>query len=92
MLAAQPVIFTILGEMKDVGPQLAGTAVGILFGLGSIGQIVVPLLLEIFVRTSATGLLDYRWSMLILGVAGIAGFLAVARDIPETGWKHLHKM
>lgn len=85
LLAAQPVIFTMLGEMEDVGPELAGTAVGILFGLGSIGQIVVPLFIELFRRTSPSGQLDYRWSMLILGATGIAGFLAVLRNIPETG-------
>jgi len=85
LLSAQPVIFTMLGEMEEVGPGLAGTAVGILFGIGSIGQIVVPLLLELFGRTSRTGLLDYRWSMLILGLAGLAGFLAAMKDIPETG-------
>ncbi len=85
LLSAQPVIFTMLGEMEEVGPGLAGTAVGILFGIGSVGQIVVPLLLELFGRTSRAGLLDYRWSMLVLGVAGLAGFIAVMRDIPETG-------
>lgn len=85
LLSAQPVIFTMLGEMEEVGPRLAGTAVGILFGIGSIGQVVVPLLLELFARTSRTGLLDYRVSMLMLGAAGLAGFLAVMRDIPETG-------
>ena len=85
LLSAQPVILTMLGEMEEVGPGLAGTAVGILFGIGSIGQIVVPLLFELFGRTSRTGLLDYRWSMLVLGLAGLAGFLAVMKDIPETG-------
>lgn len=85
LLSAQPVIFTMLGEMEEVGPGLAGTAVGILFGVGSVGQIVVPLLLEIFIRTSPTGHLDYQWSMLFLGLAGLAGFLAVMKDIPETG-------
>jgi MFS family permease len=85
MLAAQPIIFTMVGEMKDVGPGLAGTAVGILFGIGSIGQIVVPLLMELFVRTSPSGLLDYRWSILILAAVGIVSFLAIMRDIPETG-------
>jgi MFS family permease len=85
LLAAQPVIFTMLGEMEDVGPELAGTAVGILFGLGSIGQIVVPLFIELFRRTSPAGNLDYRWSVLVLGAIGIAGFLGVVRNIPETG-------
>jgi MFS family permease len=88
MLAAQPVLFTMLGEMKDVGPQLAGTAVGVLFGLGSIGQVVVPLLIEAFHRTSPSGALDYRWSILILAALGLAGFLLVVRNIPETKPSH----
>jgi len=84
MLAAQPVLFTMLGEMEDVGPQLAGTAVGVLFGLGSIGQVVIPLLIELLHRTSPSGMLDYRWSILILAALGLAGFLLVIRNIPET--------
>jgi MFS family permease len=84
MLAAQPVLFTMLGEIEDVGPQLAGTAVGVLFALGSVGQVVVPLLVELFHRTSPTGTLDYRWSILILAALGFAGFLLVVRNIPET--------
>jgi MFS family permease len=85
MLAAQPVLFTMLGEMEDIGPRLAGTAVGVLFGLGSIGQVVIPLLIELFHRTSPSGTLDYRWSILIMAVLGLAGFLFVVRNIPETG-------
>lgn len=85
MLAAQPVLFTMLGEMEDVGPQLAGTAVGVLFALGSIGQIVIPLLIELFHRTSPAGALDYRWSILIMAGLGLAGFLLIMRSIPETG-------
>ncbi len=85
MLAAQPVLFTMLGEMEDIGPHLAATAVGVLFGLGSVGQIVIPLLTELFHRTSPTGALDYRWSILVLGVLGIAGFVFVVRYVPETG-------
>jgi MFS family permease len=85
LLSAQPVIFTMLGEMEGVGPGLAGTAVGILFGIGSIGQIVVPLLLEIFSRTTGSGLPDYRWSMVVLGLVGLSGFLTVMGDVPETG-------
>jgi len=85
MLAAQPVLFTMLGEMEDIGPQLAGTAVGVLFGLGSIGQVTIPLLIELFHRTSPSGTLDYRWSILIMAALGLAGFLVVIHTIPETG-------
>lgn len=92
MLAAQPVLFTMLGEMEDVGPQLAGTAVGVLYGLGSIGQIVIPLLVELFHRTSPSGTLDYRWSMLVIAALGLAGFLFVIRNIPETGPGRLHRL
>ncbi len=85
LLAAQPIIFTMLGEMEDVGPSLAGTAVGAVFAFGSFGQVLLPLLIELFKRQGAAGALDYRWSTLILGALGVVGFLFIMRSIPETG-------
>ena len=52
---------------------------GVLFGLGSIGQVFVPLLIELFHGTSPSGTLDFRWSTLIMAVLGLAGFLFVMR-------------
>jgi len=85
LLAAQPIIFTMLGEMEDVGPRLAGTAVGAIFAFGSFGQVLLPLLIELFKRQGTSGALDYRWSILILGAVGVVGFLFIMRSIPETG-------
>ncbi len=85
LLAAQPIIFTMLGEMDDVGPGLAGTAVGAVFAFGSFGQVLLPLFIELFRRQGAAGTLDYRWSILILGALGVIGFLFIMRSIPETG-------
>ncbi len=85
LLAAQPIIFTMLGEMDDVGPGLAGTAVGAVFAFGSFGQVLLPLFIELFRRQGAGGALDYRWSVLILSALGVIGFLFIMRSIPETG-------
>ncbi len=85
LLAAQPIIFTMLGEMDDVGPRLAGTAVGAVFAFGSFGQVLLPLFIELFRHQGASGALDYRWSVLILAALGLIGFLFIMRSIPETG-------
>ncbi len=85
MLAAQPIIFTMLGEMDDVGPRLAGTAVGALFAFGSLGQVILPVAVELMGRTGPGGVLDYRWALLVIGAVGAVGFLFIMRNIPETG-------
>ncbi len=85
MLATQPIIFAMLGEMEDVGPRLAGTAVGALFAFGSLGQVLLPMTIELLRRTGAGGALDYRWALLILGAVGVVGFLLIMHSIPETG-------
>ncbi len=85
LLAAQPIVFTMLGEMEDVGPRLAGTAVGAVFAFGSFGQVLLPLLMELFKVQGASGALDYRWSIAILAAIGLVGFLFIMRSIPETG-------
>lgn len=97
LLPALPVTFTVVGEMKDIGPRLAATAVGTLLAVGSIGSAGIPLLMEAFARKVPAsesiarhielGAIDYRWALLFLTALGIAALLAVIFFVKETGPK-----
>lgn len=85
LLPALPVTFTIVGEMKEIGPLLAGAAVGTLMASGNIGSLLVPLGMELFKRETEAGVTDYRLSLVFLGVLGILGLIAVVIWVKETG-------
>lgn len=90
LLPALPVTFTIVGEMEEIGPRLAGTAVGTLLAVGSIGSAGIPLLMElgIFARkTTVEGVAvtDYRWGMVFLVALAVAGLFAIIKYVRETG-------
>jgi MFS family permease len=84
LLPALPITFTMVGEMKEIGPRLAATAVGTLLAVGSIGSTFIPLLMEAFKKTTG-GLPDYRWGLVFLSVLGLAALLAVIFFVKETG-------
>lgn len=85
LLAALPVTFTIAGEMKEIGPRLAGAAVGTLMAIGSIGSFVIPMLMEAFRRETAAGVPDYRWAVLFLVALAFAAVAVVVAGVKETG-------
>ena len=87
LLPALPILFAIVGEMEEIGPRLAATAVGILFAIGSIGSVVVPTLMELFAKKKAAGIIDYRWSLVMLVVLGLIGLLVIIFWVRETGPK-----
>jgi MFS family permease len=84
LLPALPITFTMVGEMKEIGPRLAATAVGTLLAVGSIGSTFIPLLMEAFKKTT-NGLVDYRWGLVFLTALGVAALLAVIFFVKETG-------
>jgi MFS family permease len=84
LLPAPPITFTMVGEMKEIGPRLAATAVGTLLAVGSIGSTFIPLLMEAFKKTT-NGLVDYRWGLVFLTALGVAALLAVIFFVKETG-------
>lgn len=86
LLPALPITFTIAGEMEEIGPRLAGTAVGILLAVGSIGSVAVPLLMEVFARkVPGTELIDYRWSIVMLAALAVIGVIVILLRVKETG-------
>ena len=87
LLPALPIIFTMVGEMKEIGPRLAATAVGILFAIGSIGSVLIPYLMEILSKKKPGGIVDYRWAILMLAVLGLLGLLVIIFWVKETGPK-----
>ncbi|RJP33765.1 MAG: MFS transporter [Actinobacteria bacterium] len=85
LLPALPVTFTIAGEMEEIGPRLAGAAVGTLMAIGSIGSVVIPALMEVFKTETAAGVPDYRWAILFLIALGVVAVTVVITAIKETG-------
>ncbi len=84
LLPALPITFTMVGEMEEIGPRLAATAVGTLLAVGSIGSAFVPLLMEAFKKTTR-GDVDYRWGLVFLAALGAAALMAVIFFVKETG-------
>jgi len=84
LLSALPVTFTIVGEMEEIGPLFAGSAVGTLMALGNIGSLVIPLGMEALKR-SAGETPDYRLSLVLLFVLAVLGMLVVIWRVKETG-------
>ena len=80
--AAVPIIMTIPAEMKQVGPALAGTSMGLIFMLGNAGGFVGPVVAGILmdVTGSPTPAFLFMGAAMIIG-----GFLALM--VPETGQK-----
>ena len=85
LLSALPVTFTIAGEMEEIGPRLAGAAVGTLMAIGSIGSFVIPLLMEAFKAETAAGVPDYRWAIVFLVALGAVAIAVVLAWVKETG-------
>jgi len=85
LLSALPVTFTITGEMEEIGPRLAGAAVGTLMAIGSIGSFIIPLLMELLKTETAAGIPDYRWSILFLMALGVVAVAVVLIWVKETG-------
>ena len=95
LLPALPITFTMVGEMPEIGPRLAATAVGTLLAVGSIGSAFIPLLMavlgkkvpssEIAAKGLLSGAIDYRWAILFLAALGVAAVLAVVFAVKETG-------
>ncbi len=89
LLPALPITFTMVGEMREIGPRLAATAVGTLLAVGSIGSTFVPLLMEAFGIKKSGGVIDYRWGLVFLSALGLAALLAVVFFVKETGPKRV---
>ncbi|MDD3718493.1 MAG: MFS transporter [Actinomycetota bacterium] len=87
LLSALPVTFTIAGEMKEIGPRLAGAAVGTLMAIGSIGSFMIPMLMEVFKTETAAGVPDYRWAIIFLMALGALAIGVVIIWVKETGPK-----
>jgi MFS family permease len=85
LLPALPITFTMVGEMKEIGPRLAATAVGTLLAVGSIGSTFIPLLMEAFGVKKPAGIVDYRMGLVFLSALGLAALLAVVFFVKETG-------
>jgi MFS family permease len=90
LLPALPITFTMVGEMKEIGPKLAATAVGTLLAVGSIGSAFIPLLMEAFARKQPGNIIDYRWAILFLAALGVAALLAVVFAVKETGPRRMN--
>jgi len=84
LLPALPVTFTIVGEMKEIGPLYAGAAVGTLMAVGNVGSIIIPLGMELLKRGTSE-VPDYRLSIVLLLALGIVGLVAVIFWVKETG-------
>jgi MFS family permease len=84
-MSGLPMTTTILGEMEEVGPALVATATGVLAAVLSVGSVSLPLIMEAFARTSSNGLIDYRWSVIILAALAALGSFIVIRWVGETG-------
>ncbi len=85
LLPALPITFTITAEIKEIGTKLAGTAVGTLMGIGSIGSVAAPVLMDALAKQANENVYDYRISMVALIVIAIIGTIVVFIRVPETG-------
>ena len=79
---AVPIIMTIPAEMKQVGPALAGTSMGLIFMLGNAGGFVGPVVAGILMDATGSPVPAF----LFMGAAIIVGGL-LALLVPETGRK-----
>ncbi|MFH1150369.1 MAG: MFS transporter [Actinomycetota bacterium] len=87
LLPALPVTFTIVGEMPDIGPKLAATAVGTLLAVGSIGSAFVPLLVRAMGRKQVGDVIDYRIALVLLAALTAVALALVIAYVKETGPK-----
>jgi MFS family permease len=85
LMPALPITFTMVGEMKEIGPKLAGTAVGTLLAVGSMGSAGVPLLMELLGRKKGPQLVDYRWSIVLLAALAVITVVIIIVYVRETG-------
>jgi MFS family permease len=87
LLPALPITFTIVGEMPEIGPKLAATAVGTLLAVGSIGSAFVPLLVRALGRKGAGDIIDYRLAIALLAALVAVALVLVIIYVKETGPK-----
>ena len=87
LLAALPISYTIVGELPEIGPMLAGTAVGVLTSLGDIGSVVIPALMEAVAIKKTAEVIDYRWAIVMFVCLGVVALLGVIFWVKETGPK-----
>lgn len=87
LLPALPITFTIVGEMEEIGPRLAATAVGTVLALGSLGSVAVPLLMELFGQKKTADIVDYRWAIVFLAALVVIALVVILKYVRETGPK-----
>lgn len=85
LLPALPITFTIVGEMPEIGPKLAATAVGTLLAVGSIGSAFVPLLVRALGKSKGGDIIDYRLAIGLLAVLVAVALVLVIVYVKETG-------
>jgi len=71
LLARLPISFQMAMETREIGPKLAGLAVGGLYTFGNLGGAVGPLVMEFFEESSAPYALSqlYYWQCYIATVS-----------------------
>jgi MFS family permease len=87
LLAALPISYTAVGELEEIGPMLAGTAVGVLTSIGDIGSVVIPALMEAVAIKKTAEVIDYRWAIFMFACLGVVALLGVVFWVKETGPK-----
>jgi MFS family permease len=85
LLPALPISFTIVGEMPEIGPKLAATAVGTLLAIGSIGSAFVPLLVRALGKSKGGDIIDYRLAVGLLAALVAVALVLVILYVKETG-------
>jgi MFS family permease len=85
LLVALPISYTAVGELEEIGPLLAGTAVGVLTSLGDLGSVVIPPLMEVVAIKKTAEVIDYRWAIVMFMVLGVVALLGVVFWVKETG-------
>lgn len=81
ILPTVPIMFTVAGEMKEIGPRLASTATGTLMATGNIGGVLIALLMEVLSRPGG----DYRLSVVLLSGCALGAMLVAIIRLKETG-------
>jgi nitrate/nitrite transporter NarK len=89
---ALPISYTAVGELEEIGPLLAGTAVGVLTSLGDLGSVAIPSLMELVAIKKTAEVIDYRWAIVMFMCLGVVALLGVVFWVKETGPKGRSKI
>ncbi len=92
LLVALPISYTAVGELEEIGPLLAGTAVGVLTSLGDLGSVAIPSLMELVAIKKTAEVIDYRWAIVMFMCLGVVALLGVVFWVKETGPKGRSKI